>query len=141
MIYFRRTILTIYLQNSPDRPFIDSSYYKLHAFGLHEAFDKIVFLDADTMVLKNIDELFSRDISTGYPFAASPEIMPPDHFNTGVMVIRPSARVHRELLQAAPHTESLDGTEASFLNAFFRNWFKQSSQHRLPFEYNVLQVS
>jgi len=35
------------------------TYSKLRAFDLVE-FDKIVFLDADTLVLRNIDELFAR---------------------------------------------------------------------------------
>ncbi len=109
-------------------------------FGLQEAFDKVVYLDSDTLVLQNIDDLFSRDLSKGYPFAAASDVMPPDEFNTGVMVVRPSAEIHKALLEAAPFMDSSDGSDMGFLNEFFPHWFQQSAEHRLAFEFNVLQV-
>src|SRR5215469_1773381 len=49
-------------------------------------FRKIVYLDADVVALRAVDELFNIDA----PFAAAPDIGWPDCFNTGVMVIKPN---------------------------------------------------
>eukprot|EP00963_Diacronema_lutheri_P009620 scaffold868_cov351-Pavlova_lutheri.AAC.11 len=62
-------------------------YSKLNVFRLYK-FSKIVYLDADTLVLRNIDELFYRP-----SLSAAPDVVPPDNFNTGVMVIRPSEQL------------------------------------------------
>mmetsp|Transcript_1858 Transcript_1858/g.5613 ORF Transcript_1858/g.5613 Transcript_1858/m.5613 type:complete len:307 (-) Transcript_1858:23-943(-) len=123
-----------------DRPYFNTTFNKLHVFGLFDEYDKVVFLDADVLVLKNIDELFDVDISTGYPFAAAPEIMPPDRFNTGVLVVAPSKETYRELLLAARSMRSPDGSDQGLLNEFYPHWFSQDSSHRLPFIYNTLQT-
>ena len=44
-----------------------------------------MFLDADTLILQNSDELFERD-----EFSASPDAGWPDCFNSGVFVFRPN---------------------------------------------------
>mmetsp|Transcript_12300 Transcript_12300/g.28410 ORF Transcript_12300/g.28410 Transcript_12300/m.28410 type:complete len:318 (-) Transcript_12300:51-1004(-) len=123
-----------------DRPYFNTTFNKLHVFGLYDNYDKVVFLDADLLILKNIDELFELDLSTGYPFAAAPEIMPPDTFNTGVLVVAPSEKTYHELLQAARSMQSPDGSDQGFLNQFYPRWFEQDSSHRLPFVYNALQT-
>lgn len=52
---------------------------KLHAFGLQAHLDRLVFLDADLLPLQPLDPLFALPLSDpSYPFAAAPEIMPPD---------------------------------------------------------------
>ena len=61
-------------------------FTKLRAWELEE-FDRIVLLDADTLVLKNVDDLFLRP-----GFAAAPDFFLPDRFNSGVMVIEPGPR-------------------------------------------------
>ncbi|MBL8976249.1 MAG: hypothetical protein JNK56_36930, partial [Myxococcales bacterium] len=71
-----------------------ASFTKLRAFDLCE-YERIVFLDADTIVIRNIDDLFQRP-----GFAAAPDFFMPDRFNSGVMVIDPS-RALFERLQAA----------------------------------------
>ncbi len=52
-------------------------YTKLHVWNLVE-FEKVVYIDADALVLQNVDELFSRP-----GFAAAPDVFPPDKFNAG----------------------------------------------------------
>ena len=44
-----------------------------------------MFLDADTLLLQNSDELFERD-----EFSAAPDAGWPDCFNSGVFVFRPN---------------------------------------------------
>ena len=60
---------------------------------------------SDVLVLQNLDELFALELDDDMPFAAAPEIMPPDKFNTGVMVVKTSAMIYQKLLSAAAVNE------------------------------------
>ncbi|KAJ3061485.1 Glycogenin-2, partial [Rhizoclosmatium hyalinum] len=64
-------------------PELDITYTKLHVFNPHilPSYDKICFLDADTLVLKNVDHLFG--VLDRVDFAASPDVGWPDIFNSG----------------------------------------------------------
>ncbi|KAH7965981.1 hypothetical protein HPB49_012373 [Dermacentor silvarum] len=64
------------------------SYTKLHVWRLLHL-SKGVFLDADTLVLANCDELFRRR-----EFSAVPLRGWPDLFDTGVFVFEPSEKTH-----------------------------------------------
>ena len=48
-------------------------------------YSKCVFLDADTLMLQNSDELFERE-----EFSAAPDAGWPDCFNSGVFVFQPN---------------------------------------------------
>ena len=67
-------------------------------------FQKCVFLDADTLVLCNVDELFERE-----EFSAAPDIGWPDCFNSGVFVYKPSLETFANLYQLAQTEGSFDG--------------------------------
>ena len=67
-------------------------------------FKKCVFLDADTLVLNNIDELFDRD-----ELSAAPDIGWPDCFNSGVFVFVPSIETYAALIRFANEHGSFDG--------------------------------
>lgn len=112
-----------------DRPDFNSTFNKIHVWGLDKDYDRLVYLDAgrsrrpharsthaaasnscvralaDVLVLQNLDELFALELDEHMPFAAAPEIMPPDKFNTGVMVVKPSAMIYQKLLSAAAANE------------------------------------
>jgi len=118
-----------------DRPWFATTYTKLLIFNLTE-FDKLIWLDADLLILENLDHLFERDIKD---IAAAPESQPPDRFNTGLMVVKPSTRLFNALMKAAKKIPSYDGSDQGFLNLFFKNWYFRSAEHRLSFSYNVLQ--
>lgn len=62
------------------RPELYVTLTKLNAWKLTE-FDKCVFLDADTLVLQNCDEIFEYN-----ELSASPDPGWPDIFNSGVSV-------------------------------------------------------
>ena len=49
-----------------------------------------MFLDADTLMIQNSDELFDRD-----EFSAAPDAGWPDCFNSGVFVFRPNLNTFR----------------------------------------------
>lgn len=112
-------------------PRFRNTFSKLRAFGLAE-FDKIVLLDADTVVLRNIDDLFERP-----NFSAAPDFFMPDRFNSGVMVVEPSAALFARLSDALRASTSYDGGDQGFLNEFFPTWYEGPAAHRLRAGYNL----
>ncbi|KAH8059780.1 glycosyl transferase [Aureococcus anophagefferens] len=106
-------------------------YTKLALWGLTE-YTKLVYVDADAVVLENVDELFALDVA----FAAAPDIFPPDKFNSGVMVLAPSKETFDAMLKVAPDARSHDGGDGGFLNEFFDDWFEGPVAGRLAFRYN-----
>lgn len=117
------------------RPELGVTLTKLHCWTLTR-YSKCVFLDADTLVLCNIDELFERS-----EFSAAPDPGWPDCFNSGVFVFRPSLRTHRLLLQYAADHGSYDGADQGLLNSFFSSWPTADIQKHLPFVYNLSSSS
>ena len=96
------------------------TYTKLNVFRL-DFLDRVVYLDSDTVVRKNIDELFSGD-----GFAAAPDAgfdrSDPHEFNSGVLVLEPSHALFAEMMDAVATTPSRDGGDQGFLNAFLPGW-------------------
>lgn len=114
------------------RPELGTTFTKLHAFNLTQ-YNQCVFLDADTVALQNVDDIFERDVE----FAAAPDVGWPDCFNSGVFLFRPSAETFQALLLHASTVGSFDGGDQGLLNSFFSWWSTASSAHRLPFTYNM----
>ncbi|SNX82493.1 related to glycogenin-2 beta [Melanopsichium pennsylvanicum] len=115
-----------------------------------QGFDKVVFLDADALVLRPVDHLFSLD--TSIHFAAAPDTGWPDAFNSGVMMLTPSSHTFEAIRSFARTTGSWDGADQGLLNDFFGpEQGSTYSQHqaqealtapgggwkRLSFRYNV----
>ncbi len=96
-------------------------------------YEACVFIDADALVLKNIDRLFD------YPeFSAAPNVYESlsdfHRMNSGVFVARPSFATFAEMIAKL----DLPGafwrrTDQTFLQAFFPDW------HGLPIFMNMLQ--
>ncbi|KAI9016405.1 nucleotide-diphospho-sugar transferase [Phycomyces nitens] len=112
------------------RPELDITFTKLHVWRLTQ-YQKIVFLDADTLPLRNVDELFDWPA-----FSAAPDAGWPDCFNSGVFVAKPSEAVYSDLVQLASQRGSFDGGDQGLLNTYFSEW-STSPEHRLPFIYNT----
>lgn len=96
-------------------------------------YERVVFLDADTLVLRNIDNLF------GYPeFCAAPNVYESLadflRMNSGVFTARPS-QVTFDAMMKRLDTEGAywPRTDQTFLQTFFPDW------HGLPITYNTLQ--
>lgn len=94
------------------RPELGVTFSKIHAWRLIH-YTKCVFLDADTLVLTNVDELFERE-----EISASPDIGWPDLFNSGVFVFQPSLEIFADLVDLAQKEGSYDG-ERIFVVAIF----------------------
>ncbi|EDR05163.1 glycosyltransferase family 8 protein [Laccaria bicolor S238N-H82] len=112
-------------------------YTKLNIWTFDQlGIEKLVYLDADTLVLKNFDELFEMPFN----FAAVPDVYEPGDrrgftisFNAGVLAIQPSSAVFkdmREKIETArfPPVEA----EQSFLNHYYG-----AKGVRLPYAYNM----
>lgn len=108
------------------------NFAKLRLWELIE-YDKVVFIDADAIVLKNIDRLFD------YPeFSAAPNVYETladfHRLNSGVFVARPSEEIFRKMLEMLDAPGAFwKRTDQTFLQSFFPDW------HGLPVFFNVLQ--
>jgi alpha-N-acetylglucosamine transferase len=112
-------------------PRFDRVFTKLRAWELTDL-DRVVVLDADTLVLRPIDELFERA-----DFAAAPDFFLPDRFNSGVMLLSPSQETFDRMVAALAASGSYDGGDQGFLNTFYPDWYAMPAPHRLPVGFNV----
>jgi alpha-N-acetylglucosamine transferase len=112
--------------NTTGRKDLAASLTKLHLFRLTQ-YDKIIFLDADTLVCRPLSPLFDLP----HQFAAAPDSGWPDAFNSGVMLTTPSQKTFKDLIKMMDERGSWDGGDQGLLNDYFSNW------HRLSFTYNV----
>lgn len=118
--------------NKPDFHDPLGNFAKLRLWQL-EQFESVVFLDADAVVIANIDRLFA------YPaFVAAPNVYESvadfHRMNSGVFVARPSQRTYDEMLAHLDQPGVFwRRTDQTFLQDFFPDW------HGLPTIYNTLQ--
>eukprot|EP00404_Azadinium_spinosum_P024966 CAMPEP_0180609668 /NCGR_PEP_ID=MMETSP1037_2-20121125/28873_1 /TAXON_ID=632150 /ORGANISM="Azadinium spinosum, Strain 3D9" /LENGTH=319 /DNA_ID=CAMNT_0022629063 /DNA_START=39 /DNA_END=996 /DNA_ORIENTATION=- len=113
-----------------------TTYSKLVIWSLPS--ERVVWLDADTVVQQNIDDLFRRP---AVPFAAGPDCgwaCLRDSFNSGVMVVEPSHVVFTRMMSQLGALQSRDKGDQGFLNAFFNKWTLDTNA-QLDIEYNVLK--
>lgn len=96
-------------------------------------YQRVVFLDADTLVLRNIDRLFD------YPeFSAAPNVYESladfRRLNSGVFVAKPSQATFADMLARLDQPEAFwPRTDQTFLQSYFPDW------HGLPVFFNMLQ--
>ncbi|KAB0339072.1 hypothetical protein FD754_024156 [Muntiacus muntjak] len=91
------------------RPELGVTLTKLHCWTLTQ-YSKCVFMDADTLVLANIDDLFERE-----ELSAAPDPGWPDCFNSGVFVYQPSVETYNQLLRLASEQVTLFLTQTTKL--------------------------
>ncbi|XP_067841814.1 glycogenin-2 isoform X13 [Heptranchias perlo] len=117
------------------RPELGVTFTKIHCWRLIQ-YSKCVFMDADTLVCSNIDDLFERE-----ELSAAPDPGWPDCFNTGVFVYTPSIETYNQLLQFAAEKGSFDGGDQGLLNSFFSGWSTKDIHKHLPFIYNLSGIA
>lgn len=110
-----------------NRTDLHSAFTKINLWKQTQ-FRKIVYVDADVVAYRAVDELFDID----HPFSAAPDIGWPDLFNSGVMVLTPNMGDYYALVAMAERGISFDGADQGLLNMHFKN-----SYNRIPFTYNV----
>ncbi|CAI5988761.1 unnamed protein product [Closterium sp. NIES-64] len=101
------------------------NYSKLRLWQLTE-YAKVVFVDADILVLRNMDHLFE------YP-ELSARSNSRRFFNSGVMVIEPSQCTFELMMENIELIQSYNGGDQGFVNDVFYWW------HRLPKSINTLK--
>lgn len=114
-----------------ERPDLGCTFTKLHCWTL-TCYSKCIFIDADCLVIKPIDELFERD-----ELSAAPDLGWPDCFNSGVFVFVPNLETYRNLMTFAKTNRSFDGADQGLLNLYFCDWSHKDIAKHLPFIYNV----
>lgn len=101
------------------------NYSKFRLWQLTD-YSKIIFIDADLLILRNIDFLFEMPELTAIGNNAT-------LFNSGVMVIEPSNCTFRLLMDHINEIESYNGGDQGYLNEIFTWW------HRIPKHMNFLK--
>jgi Alpha-N-acetylglucosamine transferase len=108
------------------------NFAKLRLWEMEE-YERVVFLDADTLVLRNVDRLFL------FPeFTAAPNVYESladfRRLNSGVFVARPARATFETMLARLDAPDAYwPRTDQTFLQAFFPDW------HGLPVYFNMLQ--
>ncbi|KAG5155420.1 hypothetical protein JHK82_013389 [Glycine max] len=120
-----RTIQRIRNPKAEKDAYNEWNYSKFRLWQLTE-YDKIIFIDADLLILRNIDFLFGM-----------PEITATGNngtlFNSGVMVVEPSNCTFKLLMDHINEFESYNGGDQGYLNEIFTWW------HRIPRHMNFLK--
>jgi glycogenin glucosyltransferase len=114
------------------RPNWKRTYSKIRIFEQTEL-AKIVYLDADTIICKNIDELFDKP----HMAAVNSLGMLQEHshvlgFNAGMMVIEPAKVDAKDMIGKIGKIEGAKENEEGFLNAYFPDWPKRQELHLDP---------
>ncbi|KAK3423205.1 hypothetical protein EUGRSUZ_F00232 [Eucalyptus grandis] len=101
------------------------NYSKFRLWQLTD-YDKVIFIDSDIVVLRNLDLLFHfpQMSATGNDNYI---------FNSGIMVIEPSSCTFKILMNSRKDIVSYNGGDQGFLNEIFVWW------HRLPRRVNFLK--
>lgn len=108
------------------------NFVKLRLWQLID-YERVVFIDADAIVLRNIDRLFR------YPeFSAAPNVYEGlqdfHRLNSGVFVAAPSQKTFADMLARLDAPGSFwPRTDQTFLQSYFPHW------HGLPVFFNMLQ--
>ncbi|KAI9608887.1 hypothetical protein H4Q26_005078 [Puccinia striiformis f. sp. tritici PST-130] len=121
---------------------LSSTMTKIHIWRLTQ-YEKVIYLDSDTLLLKSISHLFEL----APPFSACADIGWPDCFNSGLMVISPSNETFGKIFQHFLSHGSWDGGDQGLLNDYFAQSSgemsptgsegQSSGWNRLSFVYNV----
>lgn len=111
--------------HAPKDAYNEWNYSKLRIWQLLE-YDKVIFIDSDFIVLRNLDEFFvypqlSAVGNDGY------------RFNSGLMLVEPSKCTFQTLMRKRFTVASYNGGDQGFLNEVFTWW------HRWPGRVNFLK--
>jgi len=77
----------------------------------------VFYIDADCIVLADLSSIFKLNVD----FAAAPDVFPPDCFNAGILLVKPSIEMFKLLISKVNEIESYDGGDTGFLNGILRD--------------------
>lgn len=125
-------------------PLWKDSFTKFQMFKLIE-YDKLIFLDADILVLKNLDNLFELPHMTAAVDGEYFNLWPDSpHFNSGFMVIEPSVELFNNLIEFSKTINFNSNlskwvmllADQEILNLYYKDWFQQTNLHLNKY-YNI----
>lgn len=108
------------------------NFVKLRLWEMEE-YERVVFIDADAIAVRNVDRLFAYPALSAAPnlYASLADM---HRMNSGVFVARPDRRTYADMIQRLDAPQVFwRRTDQTFLEAYFPDW------HGLPYVYNVLQ--
>ena len=126
------------LNDPNDRRFYN--YSKLNMWSLTQ-FDKIVYLDADMVILHNIDELFEKkNMSSTNSGGWLPDKKDWKEMNSGMIVLEPSATIFEHMKsQVGLIEKELGKGDQAFLHQYYHDWHEKTDLH-LPHIYNIFDI-
>ncbi|XP_038695113.1 inositol phosphorylceramide glucuronosyltransferase 1-like isoform X1 [Tripterygium wilfordii] len=89
-------------------------YTKLKIFNMTN-YKKVVYLDADTIVVKSVEDLFKCG-----KFCAN--LKHSERLNSGVMVVEPSEKVFNDMMSKVTTLPSYTGGDQGFLNSYYSDF-------------------
>ncbi|MFN3850390.1 MAG: glycosyltransferase family 8 protein [Spirosomataceae bacterium] len=102
---------------------------KLNIYRLTE-YEKIVYIDADILVVDNIDELFDKPNGSAVNSGGLlPNFKHWTHLNSGVLVVEPDQSIFEDMVAQIGKLPSEDGGDQGFLQSYFYNWPHQKHLH------------
>lgn len=122
------------------------TYSKLTVFDQTQ-YKKVVYLDADMLILRNIDDLFNYPhMSATNAGGMLPKKSSWKHLNSGIIVLEPSHKLFEDMSSKIGKIERLEsegtidrpkyGSDQDFLNAYYPDWPQQNELH-LDHKYNI----
>jgi lipopolysaccharide biosynthesis glycosyltransferase len=125
-----RKVAPINNPNTPRQKRFMATYTKLRIFELLE-FERLVYLDADTIVRRNIDDLFESD-----EVLVAPDwgIELTDYFNSGMIAFSPCESLKDKIFSNLNEYHSYDGGDQGYLNEALKGLYRL-----MPPEYNTLK--
>ncbi len=124
------------LNDPKDRRYYN--YSKLNMWSLTQ-FDKIVYLDADMVVMHNIDELFTKPnlSSTNAGGALHKDWK---QLNSGLIVLEPSQSIFNHMKSQVGVIEKEKGKgDQAFIHQYYSDWPDKKELH-LPHVYNIFDI-
>lgn len=110
-----------------------ATYTKLEVFKLIQ-FEKVVYIDADMMILKNIDHLFECPHMSGV--AAGCWGGRDFNFNSGLLVIEPNMKEYDALVDISVEHGDICQGDQNVMQMYFTDWAQKKELH-LGMEYNI----
>ncbi|AQK44906.1 inositol phosphorylceramide glucuronosyltransferase 1-like isoform X1 [Zea mays] len=89
-------------------------YTKLKIFNM-TSYKKVVYLDADTIVVKSIEDLFKCGKFCG-------NLKHSERMNSGVMVVEPSETLFNDMIKKMDQLPSYTGGDQGFLNSYYSDF-------------------
>ena len=95
-----------------DKNSFDIDFTKLMAWTLTDSYDRIVYIDADGIVLHNVDHLFKcAHFCASYRHS--------DLFNAGILVLKPSLETFNDMCSHIKKCGTYTGGDQGFLNCYY----------------------